>query len=70
MSLNAEQHERIARSESTCRGCGGPKEVGLIVCWTCFKYHPTDPMGGYKYFPSCDLNEWLESVGIVERQIV
>ena len=27
-----------ARTETFCRGCGGGKSVGLIVCWTCFSY--------------------------------
>lgn len=25
------------RAESACRGCGGPKDEGLLVCWHCFK---------------------------------
>ena len=30
--------EAQTRTETFCRGCGGEKEAGLIVCWPCFKY--------------------------------
>lgn len=52
------------RNETTCRGCGKPKEIGLIVCWNCFKYRPNP----FKYFrndtpEACRLDLWLEEIG-------
>lgn len=26
------------REKTVCIGCGEPKDKGLIVCWSCFKY--------------------------------
>ena len=37
-----------ARTETVCRGCGGEKEAGLIVCWPCFKYR--EDVVPFKYF--------------------
>ena len=42
-----------------CRGCGGVKELGLIVCWPCFKYR--DDIVPFKYFGGT-LSEWLARV--------
>lgn len=50
--------ELVARGESFCRGCGEDKEVGLVVCWRCFKYS-SNPL---KYFVG-DLNAWLVAIG-------
>ena len=30
--------ESHLRSLTTCCGCGKPKDIGLVVCWECFKY--------------------------------
>jgi hypothetical protein len=30
--------ETKAREIITCPACGGPKAVGCVVCWDCFKY--------------------------------
>ena len=66
--LTIAEVDRIARSEDTCRGCGQDKETGLVVCWRCFKYRDREP---FKYFESCDLNEWLVAIGrgafVIER---
>jgi hypothetical protein len=29
--------EEQLRAETTCRGCGGQKALGQLVCWGCFK---------------------------------
>ena len=47
--------ETKARTETTCRGCGKPKETGPIVCWNC--WHDEDH--GFKYFDGT-LEEWLK----------
>lgn len=26
------------RNQTTCAGCGRQKDIGLVVCWDCFKY--------------------------------
>jgi len=51
--------EEQARTETVCRGCGGEKELGLIVCWPCFKYR--DDIVPFKYFGG-RFSEWLERV--------
>jgi hypothetical protein len=51
--------EEQARTETFCRGCGGEKEDGLIVCWPCFKYR--DDIVPFKYFDGT-FEEWLERV--------
>lgn len=51
--------DRTVRSETVCRGCGGEKGVGCVVCWTCFKYR-TD-VTPFKYFDG-GLNDWLAYV--------
>lgn len=49
--------EDYARTETTCRGCGKPKDKGLVVCWHCFKYRDNP----YKYFAGT-FEEWLVEV--------
>jgi hypothetical protein len=51
--------EEQARTETVCRGCGGEKELELIVCWPCFKYR--DDIVPFKYFDGT-FTEWLERV--------
>ena len=57
--MSSYELEEQARTETLCRGCGGEKEIGLIVCWPCFKYRedivPFQDFGG-------PLSEWLERV--------
>lgn len=48
--------EELARTEETCRGCGNPKTIGLVVCWDCFKYR-TD-VTPLKYYEGT-FPEWL-----------
>ena len=44
-----------------CRGCGGSKQIGCIVCWDCFKYR-TDitPFKPFMESGRGDYEEWLE----------
>ena len=51
--------ETQARAETVCRGCGGEKEAGLIVCWPCFKYR--EDVVPFKYFDGT-LSQWLQRV--------
>jgi hypothetical protein len=51
--------EEQARTETFCRGCGGEKEDGLIVCWPCFKYR--EDIVPYKEFNGT-FEEWLQRV--------
>jgi hypothetical protein len=30
--------EETSRKMTVCIGCDKPKEVGIVVCWDCFKY--------------------------------
>lgn len=66
---------RPLRSETTCRGCGGPKDDGCLVCWSCFKTGPQP----YKYFVSppdrwhsevLQLDDWLAAIGAPEDRRV
>ena len=59
-------HETIAREELVCRGCGRPKDVGLVVCWDCFKRHPS---GNCLKYAGLSLNAWLRSIGRGEHTI-
>lgn len=43
------------RNEKVCCGCGQSKDIGLVVCWTCFKQGDNP----FKYFDGT-LEEWLE----------
>ena len=45
------------RESSVCFGCGRPKEVGITVCWDCFKRR-TD-ITPLKY-AGLGLRAWLE----------
>lgn len=48
--------EERARSETFCRGCGGAKEAGLVVCWPCYKHR--DDVMPFKYFDGT-FTQWL-----------
>jgi len=48
--------DKDQREKTTCIGCGNSKQVGLVVCWTCFKQNGIRP--AYKYFNG-SLQEWL-----------
>lgn len=52
--------QNIAERKSTvCKGCGKEKQLGLVVCWTCFKYR-TDiiPLKSFEG----SFSEWLLQV--------
>ena len=48
-----------ARTERFCRGCGGAKEAGPVVCWPCYKHR--DDVEPYKYFDGT-LTQWLARI--------
>ena len=50
------------RTLTTCPGCGGPKQLGCIVCWPCFK-HRTDGVISFKYYAG-SLVDWLNQYEI------
>lgn len=51
-----EEIERKAREEIFCCGCGRPKNIGLVVCWPCFKSRrDITPL---KYFEGL-FSEWV-----------
>ena len=53
-------NENAVRKETHCRGCGGAKPEGCVVCWNCFKYR--SDVTPFKYFDG-GLDEWLVSIG-------
>ena len=57
--MSSYELEEQARTETVCRGCGGEKEIGLIVCWPCFKSR--EDIVPIKYFDGT-FWEWLERV--------
>lgn len=57
MSTNEKLVEQ-AKTETICKGCGEPKDVGMIVCWECFKYR-TD-ITSLKYYEGTFAG-WLET---------
>ena len=48
--------EEQMRNETFCRGCQGPKDRGLVVCWPCFKYRKD--ITPLKYWAG-DVGSWL-----------
>lgn len=56
--------DEVARQRRICWGCGFGKEVGMTVCWICFKNHPA---GGLKYSEG-DFEEWQKEVNEWRRQ--
>ena len=50
------QTEQNARKATRCAGCGASKAVGLVVCWSCFKYGEH----AFKYSGQT-LDEWLQA---------
>jgi hypothetical protein len=51
--------EEAVRTETVCRGCGGAKELGLVVCWPCFE--DRDDCVPFKYFDG-SLADWLRTL--------
>ncbi len=52
-----------ARLSRICPACDKPKELELIVCWTCFKYR--EDVIPFKYYEGNSLDplqEWLDYV--------
>ena len=44
------------RNQTTCAGCGRQKDIGLVVCWDCFKYR--QDVTPFKYFDGY-IEDWL-----------
>jgi hypothetical protein len=53
------EFEEGQRSKTTCVGCGSHKDIGLIICWSCFKYRDDIPV--FKYYQG-SLREWLADI--------
>lgn len=52
--------ETAAREDPFCCGCGRVKQLGAVVCWSCFKHRiDVTPL---KYFEG-SLTEWLAQIG-------
>ena len=60
-TLNLEEQ---ARKETTCRGCGTVKELGMVVCWQCFKYR--QDVTPLKYFQG-EFSDWLRSISYLNN---
>lgn len=57
--------EELARTETKCRGCNKEKEIGLVVCWSCFK-HPVHPFKTY----NGTLSQWIEEIMEEEPSLI
>jgi hypothetical protein len=55
-NFHSSDEDTTIRGDPVCRGCGLEKDVGCIVCWTCFKY-VEDP---FKY-SDVSFQEWLRT---------
>ena len=58
--------EQKVRESTTCPGCGGAKDRGCVVCWSCFKYRAD--VVPFKYWENDtpeagDLEAWLLAIG-------
>ena len=49
------EQEEVERTKEICIGCSGTKEIGCVVCWSCFK----DGKLPFKYFNG-SLQEWIQ----------
>ena len=56
IEMHISEIERAHRDSSICAGCHKVKDIGLVVCWNCYKYR-TD-IKPFKYFQG-DIEEWL-----------
>lgn len=64
MSVLIDQSENKYRAMSACAGCKKSKEIGLVVCWDCFKYR--DDVIPFKYHNG-SIESWLEIVWGVRK---
>jgi hypothetical protein len=60
-------NSREARQETFCRGCGEPKEHGLIVCWDCFKYSCPRHQHPLKYANGLTFEAWQRTFNDVKE---
>jgi len=58
--LIEDRYEHSLRKLHYCVGCGKDKDLGVTVCWECFKYrkNPLKDFDGSVY-------EWLVDIGQV-----
>lgn len=54
---NEDAETQTQRNSEICLGCLGEKQIGLVVCWKCFKTDGIRP--GFKNFLGT-FKEWLE----------
>lgn len=50
--------ESAMKEESTCRGCGGPKPTGRIVCGDCLK-SGNPPLKTFRRLPGETFPNWI-----------
>lgn len=60
IALIETQKEKNARQSEWCPACESKKDIGMLVCWNCFKYRKDGK--SFKYFDG-DLEEWLIHIG-------
>jgi len=53
--------EEKARKLTICPACGNNKDIGLIICWNCFK-----KPNGLKY-STLSFQEWIDKYGITTK---
>jgi hypothetical protein len=61
MNKSEREFDEQMRTETQCRGCGEPKDIGLVVCWICFKYRTDIPVT-LKYYQGT-LKQWFKEIG-------
>lgn len=59
VSSETKSFESFARDLHFCLGCARPKDLGLVVCWDCFKSR--NDVTPFKYWQG-DLVSWLEEI--------
>lgn len=56
------------RIAAICAGCQCTKDVGLLVCWNCFKYR--SDLTPYRYFYEAGRGDFLAWLAYVNAQSV
>lgn len=51
-----------ARASTVCVGCGGTKDIGLVVCWNCYSHRKdVTPLKWFQGFDG-DFQDWQQMV--------
>lgn len=58
-AITSEQLEDQCRNSTTCIACGDTMQLGMVVCWGCFKHRDN----AFKY-SDLELVEWLAEIGV------